>query len=143
MWMFQALVGVSLIGSYLSYRKHKCAYPLLIAAPSAVMIFYSYNFINGDYWAVVMYVGMLGLMISAVVNYYKMKQHNKIELHTIIACPQCGHKKEEIMPVNACQYFYECENCHARLKPKQGDCCVFCSYGTVKCPPIQAGEKCC
>ncbi|MHA2389931.1 MAG: GDCCVxC domain-containing (seleno)protein, partial [Candidatus Hodarchaeales archaeon] len=21
--------------------------------------------------------------------------------------------------------------------PKQGDCCVFCSYGDVKCPPMQ------
>lgn len=23
------------------------------------------------------------------------------------------------------------------LRPKAGDCCVFCSYGSVKCPPIQ------
>ena len=30
------------------------------------------------------------------------------------------------------------------LKPKKGDCCVFCSYGTVKCPPIQeSGKSCC
>ena len=28
------------------------------------------------------------------------------------------------------------------LKPKPGDCCVFCSYGTVPCPPIQAGKYC-
>ncbi|MFZ0027756.1 MAG: GDCCVxC domain-containing (seleno)protein, partial [Pseudolabrys sp.] len=21
--------------------------------------------------------------------------------------------------------------------PKDGDCCVFCSYGSVPCPPIQ------
>jgi hypothetical protein len=25
-----------------------------------------------------------------------------------------------------------------RLRPKAGDCCVFCSYGSVPCPPIQA-----
>jgi len=55
-----------------------------------------------------------------------------------ITCPQCGFKKKEIMPENACQYFYECTSCHARLKPKEGDCCVFCSYGTVKCPPQQS-----
>jgi hypothetical protein len=24
------------------------------------------------------------------------------------------------------------------LRPKKGDCCVFCSYGSVLCPPIQA-----
>jgi len=41
------------------------------------------------------------------------------------------------MPTDACQWFYECEQCHAVLKPLAGDCCVFCSYGTVPCPPIQ------
>ena len=41
------------------------------------------------------------------------------------------------MPTDACQYFYECAKCHALHKPKAGDCCVFCSYGTVECPPRQ------
>lgn len=62
---------------------------------------------------------------------------------SVIKCPECGSKKEEEMPTDACQFFYECENCKALLKPKEGDCCVFCSYGTVKCPPIQEGSKCC
>ncbi|MGG7034939.1 MAG: GDCCVxC domain-containing (seleno)protein [Flavobacterium sp.] len=66
-----------------------------------------------------------------------------VELKSTITCPNCGHKKDEIMPTNACQYFYECENCKQVLKPKPGDCCVYCSYGTVKCPPIQAGDNCC
>jgi hypothetical protein len=42
------------------------------------------------------------------------------------------------MPTNACQFFYECTGCAVRLRPKEGDCCVFCSYGSVPCPPIQA-----
>ena len=46
------------------------------------------------------------------------------------------------MPTDACQFFYECKGCGARLKPKLGDCCVFCSYGSVPCPPIQAGRTC-
>jgi hypothetical protein len=41
------------------------------------------------------------------------------------------------MPTDACQFFYDCRGCGAVLKPKPGDCCVFCSYGTVPCPPIQ------
>ncbi|AII54468.1 hypothetical protein N008_21320 (plasmid) [Hymenobacter sp. APR13] len=41
------------------------------------------------------------------------------------------------MPTDACQWFYECTSCHTVLKPLAGDCCVFCSYGTVPCPPIQ------
>ena len=64
----------------------------------------------------------------------------KIELESEITCPECGHKKKEIMPTDACVHFYECENCKTLLKPLQGDCCVFCSYGTVKCPPVQSGK---
>ena len=45
----------------------------------------------------------------------------EIKLQSIITCPNCGYKKEETMPVDACQYFYECENCKTRLKPLQGD----------------------
>lgn len=66
-----------------------------------------------------------------------------IILNSVITCPNCGFQKEEEMPTDACQYFYECESCKARLKPFTGDCCVFCSYGTVKCPPIQQGTSCC
>ena len=63
----------------------------------------------------------------------------------VMTCPYCGHKKEEQMPKYACQYFYECENCHEILKPQSGDCCVFCSYGDVDCPPVQEKGKgsCC
>ncbi|MCL6097759.1 MAG: hypothetical protein M1391_04205 [Bacteroidetes bacterium] len=59
---------------------------------------------------------------------------------SIIKCPYCGFEKLETMPENACQHFYVCESCNKVLKPKEGDCCVFCSYGTVKCPPQQAAE---
>lgn len=47
------------------------------------------------------------------------------------------------MPTDACQWFYDCKGCGALLKPKAGDCCVFCSYGNVPCPPIQTGNDCC
>jgi hypothetical protein len=54
-----------------------------------------------------------------------------------ITCPNCGHRENEMMPSDACQFFYDCKACGALLKPKAGDCCVFCSYGTVPCPPMQ------
>lgn len=66
-----------------------------------------------------------------------------LTLLSTITCPQCGHQKEETMPVNACQYFYECEHCKQLLKPKAGDCCVYCSYGTNVCPPMQGSGSCC
>ncbi|MBP6871479.1 MAG: hypothetical protein KBC43_05685 [Bacteroidales bacterium] len=66
----------------------------------------------------------------------------KMILSSTITCPHCGFSKEEIMPTDACQYFYECANCRQIIKPNPGDCCVFCSYGTVKCPPVQESGKC-
>ena len=67
----------------------------------------------------------------------------EIELKSEITCPSCNHNKIEVMPTDACQYFYECENCANVLKPNQGDCCVYCSFGTVSCPPIQENKSCC
>lgn len=56
---------------------------------------------------------------------------------SIIKCPECGFEKEEIMPTDSCQFFYDCTGCHKRIKPHRGDCCVFCSYGDTKCPSKQ------
>ena len=64
-------------------------------------------------------------------------------LESTITCPECGHEKTETMPTDSCQFFYECEACHKVLKPLNGDCCVYCSYGTVKCPSMQQGSGCC
>ncbi|MGE0588658.1 MAG: GDCCVxC domain-containing (seleno)protein [Cyclobacteriaceae bacterium] len=66
-----------------------------------------------------------------------------IQTKSVITCPNCGYSKEEEMPVDACQYYYECESCGEVIKPKHGDCCAFCSYGTVKCPPVQSSNSCC
>jgi len=60
-----------------------------------------------------------------------------------LTCPACGHVSKDVMPTDACQYFYDCKGCGAVLKPLLGDCCVYCSYGDVKCPPIQIGDGCC
>jgi uncharacterized C2H2 Zn-finger protein len=66
-----------------------------------------------------------------------------VTLESVLTCPQCGFAKAERMPTDACLYFYECARCGALLKPQPGDCCVFCSYGTVKCPPVQLAQSCC
>jgi hypothetical protein len=58
-------------------------------------------------------------------------------LESVLTCPHCGHAKRETMPTDACLFFYRCERCQSMLHPKAGDCCVFCSYGSVKCPPMQ------
>ena len=63
------------------------------------------------------------------------------ELQSIVTCPHCGHRQAETMPTDACQFFYDCRGCGELLRPKPGDCCVFCSYGSVPCPPIQEARK--
>lgn len=70
---------------------------------------------------------------------------NTLILESILTCPQCGRTTLTTMPTDSCQLFFECPHCHALLRPKAGDCCVFCSYGSVSCPLVQiaraAGES--
>ncbi|NQY48364.1 MAG: hypothetical protein HRT50_04555 [Colwellia sp.] len=66
----------------------------------------------------------------------------KIIINSELTCPECGDTKLLEMPTNACQWFYECTACQVLLKPLKGDCCVFCSYGSVPCPPIQQSGSC-
>ena len=67
-----------------------------------------------------------------------------MELFSVLTCPACGHAERLEMPTDACVFFQECASCHVLLKPNPGDCCVFCSYGSVPCPPIQApASECC
>jgi hypothetical protein len=70
-----------------------------------------------------------------------MKEVKAIIRTSKIKCPHCGFEKEEVTPTDACVHFYECSSCGKISKPKEGDCCVFCSYGNIKCPPKQLEEN--
>ncbi|WP_420433706.1 GDCCVxC domain-containing (seleno)protein [Hyphobacterium sp.] len=66
-----------------------------------------------------------------------------IVLHSSLTCPSCDITHASVpMPTDACQYFWDCPACGDVIKPLNGDCCVFCSYGSVPCPPIQRGACC-
>ncbi len=60
-----------------------------------------------------------------------------IKIEATLTCPKCGKKQTAAMLTDACQYFYKCIHCGEMLKPKEGDCCVFCSYADTKCPSKQ------
>ena len=64
-----------------------------------------------------------------------------MELRSTLICPHCGSRSTVTMPIDACQFFYECQECGTLLRPKDGDCCVFCSYGDVPGPPIQEAHE--
>lgn len=69
-------------------------------------------------------IGFLGFGIYQYKRKREMASNEEAILRSTITCPECGHKKEETMPTNACQYFYECENCKIVLKPT-GNIVVF------------------
>lgn len=145
-YVFIAMVLLSLFGQFWSYRKHKNILPLLIALLSATIILTSYYFL---FSIVIIYSGMFGLLIATILNHFAKRKAKScpncvpistkktLVFQSTISCPNCGHSKKEIMPHDACEFFYECENCKIVLKPRQGDCCVYCSYGNVKCPSMQ------
>lgn len=64
-----------------------------------------------------------------------------MKLTSALTCPHCEYRASETMATDACQFFYECTGCGTLLRPKAGDCCVYCSYGDVPCPPIQEARE--
>lgn len=106
MWIFQAMVLISIVGLIISYRKHRCVYPLLIAIPSGILIFFAYYFSKSENAVYLIYSGMLGLFIATIANYYQNKvqgncntcisyEGKEVELKSTITCPNCGHKKRK------------------------------------------------
>ena len=56
------------------------------------------------------------------------------DARSTLTCPECGHEEVEEIPSDSCLFFYECGGCGEVLRPKEGDCCVFCSWGDQDCP---------
>jgi hypothetical protein len=52
----------------------------------------------------------------------------EVTLESTITCPTCEARSEETMPTDACVFFFDCRACSAHLRPRAGDCCVFCSF---------------
>ncbi|PZR73808.1 MAG: hypothetical protein DLM73_09750 [Chthoniobacterales bacterium] len=139
LYIFQGFAVLTLAGLALSYRQHSNFAPLIVGTLGCANLAYHF------YWEFslpALYGGLFGLLAGSVWNYFYSRSGRPV-LQSIITCPQCGQGSEETMPTNACLFFYDCPACHERLKPAPGDCCVFCSYGSVPCPPIQLGSQCC
>jgi hypothetical protein len=71
--------------------------------------------------------------------------HPEPDVVSVLTCPHCGFAETLDMPVDACLFFHECARCHVVIRPNAGDCCVFCSFGSAKCPPVQVDgiNACC
>lgn len=138
----------SLAGSIIAFfvATSCCWLPALIVGLGGATSLLAFSQELEKYSGVFMLIGVT-LLGAGSYKYYKQQNKKmtdkKAILETEITCPECGYKKIETMPTDACQFFYECEKCKNVLKPRQGDCCVYCSYATVPCPPIQLNQNCC
>ena len=56
-------------------------------------------------------------------------------------CPFCQQEQIAGMDIDSCLYFWKCKDCEKIIKPLEGDCCVFCSYGETNCLPKYQEEK--
>lgn len=136
----------SILGSTLAFiiATSCCWLPFLIVGLGGATSLMAFSEGLEKFSGLFMTVGIVFLGLGIYQYYNKLVSNNQEAiLQSTLTCPECNHKKEETMPTNACQYFYECENCKTVLKPINNDCCVYCSYGTVLCPPIQLNEDCC
>jgi len=143
-YVLQAFALLSVAGLALAASRHRQFGPLILGAIATLALLLSFH---AKFYALVVYFGLAGLCVASVWNYLLSRKRRRdgarVILHSVITCPKCGQRAEETMPMNACLFFYDCSQCGAKLKPKSGDCCVFCSYGSVPCPPIQTGAACC
>jgi hypothetical protein len=143
-YAIQAFAVISALGGAFAFRRRRRTWPLGVGLASAAVIFFAFY---ASYQVALVYLGLAGLAVAAIGNVLAARQdgsfERRVELMSTITCPHCGHQQAQAMPTNACVYFFECPKCHATLRPKPGDCCVFCSYGSVKCPPIQSAGGCC
>lgn len=124
-----------------------CWLPALIVVLGGAAGFLSFSESLEHYSGILMILGA-ALLILGLIQYRKRMnaketKAKEVILQSTITCPNCGASKEETMPTDACAFFYKCESCKKELRPKEGDCCAYCSYGSVPCPPIQSGKNCC
>jgi MerC mercury resistance protein len=143
-YAIQGFVALSVFGGFFAFRQHRQAWPLMVGLASGGVLLFAFYV---SYHVPFIYGGLAGLAVAAVWNVIAKRRTSAcchpVQLQSTITCPQCGYQRQETMPTDACVFFYECQGCHAMLRPRPGDCCVFCSYGSIKCPPIQSGVGCC
>lgn len=135
----QVLVLLAMAGHVLSFSQHRNRSLLTLAILGGIAVFVGLYVYRSEWLA---YAGLAALIVSSSADLWlrllSRMPATKITRESEITCPHCGHKQRESMPLDACQFFYDCKACGVVLRPVRGDCCVFCSYGSVKCPPSKA-----
>lgn len=73
------------------------------------LIFLGYYIIKNENWTLFLYTAKAGLLVATIVKYYidLLQSHSAFNktLKSTITCPNCGHKKEELVPTDADNIF--------------------------------------
>jgi hypothetical protein len=64
-----------------------------------------------------------------------------IVYESVVTCPVCKTKELLTIPAESPLGVYHCPKCLTWLSPKQGDHCIFESYGSKHCAQIQIKER--
>jgi hypothetical protein len=142
-WITQGATLVALTGLWLGRRRFGGTLSLNCGLTGAGLIFVAYH---GAFYAFLVYAGLVLLVAAALGPWayrFAMRLLRRPILRSVLTCPSCGFRQAERMPTDACLFFWDCPGCGARARPLSGDCCVFCSYGSVPCPPFQIGVCAC
>jgi hypothetical protein len=59
----------------------------------------------------------------------------------VVTCPVCKTRVQETMTSETPKLIYHCPVCLTWLTPEKGDHCIYDSYGSVNCPPIQVKKR--
>ena len=142
-WITQGATLVALTGLWLGRRRFGGTLSLNCGLTGAGLIFVAYH---GAFYAFLVYAGLVLLVAAALGPWayrFAMRLLRRPILRSVLTCPSCGFRQVERMPTDACLFFWDCPRCGARARPLSGDCCVFCSSGSVPCPPVQIGVCAC
>jgi hypothetical protein len=91
-------------------------------------------------------LGGLAFCASFVTRAFAVKKKTKIQWDGIVGdcvvtCPVCKTQVQETMVSETLKLIYHCPVCLTWLSPKKGDHCIYESYGSVNCPPIQVKKR--
>jgi hypothetical protein len=142
-WITQGSALMALTGLWLGRHRFGGILSLIFGLTGAGLIFAGYH---ATFDAFGVYSGLVLFAVAALgpwVYRFGMRLLRRPILRSVLTCPSCEFRQAERMPTNACLFFWDCPRCGVRTRPLKGDCCVFCSYSSVPCPPNQLGTCTC
>jgi len=149
----QVLIAVAVLGHALAYLQHRKGWLLGLAILSGVAVFGGLYLLRSE---AMIYAGFAGLVATSATDYgarFRATQASSRE--TLLRkpdrtsgigtdngvgdnLPEVRSQEAETMADGHVLVFLRVRGLPCSAAPKAGDCCVFCSYGSAKCPPKQA-----